>query len=48
MNKKMQIMEGKFRPVRNIISIFRKKSSILMEINVEDSDNTQCCSVYTC
>lgn len=45
--KKMQIMEGKFRPVHNIVSIFRK-SSIFMEINVEDSDNTQCCTVYTC
>lgn len=45
--KKMLIMKGKFRPVRNIISIFRK-SSIFMEFNVEDSDNAQCCIVYTC
>lgn len=45
--EKMLIMKGKFRPVRNIISIFRK-SSIFMEFNVEDSDNAQCCIVYTC
>lgn len=45
--KKMLIMEGKFRSVCNIIYIFRK-SSIFMEINVEDSDNAQCCIVYTC